>query len=99
MLLLDQEIAQTVNRQARRRNNGPAPEVYPVEDDSLAGGNQVQFLRFVFGQGLTSSPPLNGRGFLRRSIGVPGAVGSAGSCCWRSYRTAHFTGEPGMSCP
>jgi len=24
---------------------------------------------------------------------------SVGSCCWRHYRAAHFTGEPGVSRP
>jgi hypothetical protein len=26
-------------------------------------------------------------------------VASVGSCCWRHYCTAHFTGEPGVSRP
>jgi mRNA interferase YafQ len=39
-------------------------------------------------------PRLKGGGFLRRSGAALSRpwVASVGSCCWRHYRTAHFTG-------
>ena len=50
---------------------------------------------------ILTSPPPEGRGFqqqLRKSKRFCVVI-LAGSCCWRHYSTAHFTGEPGMSCP
>ena len=42
-------------------------------------------------------PALKRPGFLRR--GAWCVVGSEGSCCWRPWCAAHFTGDPGESRP
>lgn len=54
---------------------------------------------------LTSSPPSRfarsqaGRAGIPTVFSPAGPTHLGGSCCWRPYRTAHFTGDPGMVLP